>query len=145
MSVVICVTNSCPMRIFINVMGALTCKWGTAMCVPARPLFKLLLPFTNVIFCLQNQTFLENTAIYSSKSSNLALSFVKKLENVVNLNCQAPVFERKSAQKTLLSWQFTCSQAPRSEMWATNTYPKKKVECPPNVIKSRKLKWETLV
>ena len=57
----------------------------------------------------------------------LAVIFIKKLENLVNISFQAPVFWWKSVHKTALSQKFIRSQASKFEIWAAHsakTYPK---------------------
>ena len=103
----------------------------------SRPIFTLLLSFTRsrspteVQVC--SQIFSGNMAIFSSRSSNLAEIFVKKLKFVLkNINSQA-CFLTKSAYKPPISLQFVCSRDPDLEIRATcrglPTRKKKKKGC----------------
>ena len=96
-----------------------------------KSVHKTLIWKINVNFCLQNQQFSENMAIFSSRSSNLTSIFVKKLRNLKNYQLSNLCFWWKSAHKLPLSRQFIHSQAPGSEI---RTYlPEKKVWVPSRV------------
>ena len=62
----------------------------------------------NVKFCLQNQQFSENMASFSSRSSNLAQIFVKKLRNLINYQFSSPRFDESSGVNAFLTWGDDC-------------------------------------
>ena len=84
----------------------------------------------NVKFCLQNQQFSENMASFSSRSSNLAQIFVKKLRNLINYQFSSPRFD-ESPLTSPPSSQFILSQAPKVQKSRPHMPTRKKLSAPP--------------
>ena len=75
-------------------------------------------------FLSPKSTFLENMAIFISRSSNLALIFVKKLRNY-ELSILKPLFLMKVHSQAPLWWQFIRSQAPKFQNLVHTYLPEK--------------------
>ena len=95
-----------------------------------KSIHKTLIWKINVKFCLKNQQFSENMAIFSFRSSNLAQIFIKKLRNLINNQFSSPHFRWKSAHKPPLLRQSIPSQGPKFGNPGRTYLPEKKVECP---------------
>ena len=77
---------------------------------------KTLIWKRNVTFPLKNQTFLENMAIFSSRSSNLAAI-------LQNISSTAPVFLRKiCSQNPTFQGNVSTHKSPSSEIRTAHTY-----------------------
>ena len=98
-------------------------SWGASPFT--RPSFE-----KNVIFWLQNQTFLENTLIFSSRSKNLAAICVKELKNCVKIPVYEPLLLMKICLWTPTFTVICLLTSPKFRNMAAHTY-QKKGECLP--------------
>ena len=139
--------------------GALTWKGGMGMCRPQYLIFTFVLTFTrphveaqvrsqdphlrhksvhrtliwkkNGTFSLQSKQFSLDMTSFSSRSSNLTASFIKKLETFAKISSKAPVFNENPLTSPCFQGNLSAHKPPSSEIRATPHMPtRRKVEYP---------------